>query len=165
MYATLFGFPLFRAGWQLPTMLPAAYCSRRLRLPIQTKGSRRWHQARTALGDAPFRSHTCIAFPQLQDRKVAQGVSARASSIATAYSKMFSSSKPAAFTLGLLRTANSHHVQATQNDSRNLMNITTGLHIVNRRKAHLTANVGRTLLSALPKAEKKHGFERFWPKT
>jgi len=85
---------------------------------------------------------TCIAFPQLQDRKVAQGVSARASSIGTAYSKMFSSSKPAAFTLGLLRTANSHHVQATQNDSRNLMNITSDIHIVNTNLPHLTGKMG-----------------------
>ena len=39
-----------------------------------------------------------------------------------------SSLKPAAFTLGLFAAvdaANSHHVQATQNDSRNLINITT----------------------------------------
>jgi len=111
--------------------------SRILRLPIQTKGSRRWHQARKALGDAPFRSRYLHSLPTAQDRKVAQGVSARASSIGTAYSKMFSSSKPAAFTLGLLRKANSHHVQATQNDSRNLMNITTS---VTHRQHQLAAS-------------------------
>jgi hypothetical protein len=37
--ATLFGFPLFRAGWQSPTMLPAVLSSRRLRLPIRLKAN------------------------------------------------------------------------------------------------------------------------------
>jgi hypothetical protein len=101
--------------------------SRRLRLPIQTK------RLTTVASGQNYRrcsvsfALTCIAFPLHQDWKVAQGVSARASSTGTAFLEDVSSSKSAAFTLGLLRTANSHHVQATQNDSRNLMNITTGI--------------------------------------
>src|SRR5437868_438500 len=68
---------------------------------------------------------TRIAFPLLQDRKVAQGVSARASSTATAFLEDVSSSKTSCIYLGFVAIpANSHHVQATQNDSRNLMNIT-----------------------------------------
>lgn len=69
------------------------------------------------------------------------------------FPKMFSSSKPAAFTLGLftaLGAANSHHVQATQNDSRNLMNITIdATHRQWRFAASHWQYVERALLPAL----------------
>jgi hypothetical protein len=76
-----------------------------------------------------FVRSTCIAFPMHQDWKVAQGVSARAPSAGTACSRRCLVHQNQLLLPWVRRlrhnAANSHHVQATQNDSRNRINITS----------------------------------------
>jgi hypothetical protein len=121
-----------------PCFPPVTPGRRKVCLPCG-QGRRRWHQA--FAGDAPFRPRTCISFLVLRIGKVAQDVSARASSGWLVPKKNIQNQLRSLGCLPLRKTAvNSHRVQATQNDSRNRSNIATRLA---HRQPHLAASQGK----------------------